>query len=121
MKNMQPLDKRGYTIIESLITVIIVGVIGIVAVPRFSAVANEPARAEALTVLQHICSAADAVKAREGAYPATLEGTDWNPVSGEIYEFGYGAGTAVAKARADSATGGNAPVMEMDCTSRVAM
>lgn len=122
MKNAQALDSRGYTIIESLITVMIVGVLGIVAIPRFSAVANEPVRVEALSVLQRICSAADAVKAQEGAYPATLQqGADWTD-SGDFYEFGYRAGAAFATVRADSpAAESKAPALEMDCTSRVTM
>ncbi len=118
MKNSQALDTRGYTIIESLITVMIVGVLGIVAIPRFSAVANESTRAEALGVLQRICSAADSVKALDGAYPATLsDGDDWNVADEEVYAFGYRDGVAIAAKRAET----GATALEMDCTSRTTM
>src|SRR5690606_5774325 len=118
MKNMKVFDRHGYTIIESLITVMIVGVIGIVAIPRFSAAANEPMRAEAVGVLREICAAAAAVKAESGAFPALLDSTgDRYPEAAADYEFGYGAGVATATLRETGSGAGSRLALEMDCTS----
>jgi prepilin-type N-terminal cleavage/methylation domain-containing protein len=123
MKSNRAISRHGYTIIESLITIMIVGVIGIVAIPRFSAAANEPVRAEAVKVLQDICAAADSVKSATGSYPAILDVDGGRQTMvGEEYGFGYRAGVAVAMSRDPSATDGLEVVaLEMDCTSRVTM
>src|SRR5690606_15188359 len=89
----------GFTIIELMIVVVVIGVLVALAIPRFSAVADQSKQAEAAAILKQMCSLADVVRLRDGSYPATIAGLEgWADPSAKYFSFDYAAGVATATA-----------------------
>jgi prepilin-type N-terminal cleavage/methylation domain-containing protein len=118
MRNLRKND--GFTLIELMIVVVIIGILAAIAIPKFSQVSNGAKEAEAEPVLKQMCSLAAAVKLQstDGLYPTTLAGVDgWEDPDGKYYETWEFAGGATGTATAKTTTAGlrNAA---MDCDTR---
>ncbi len=93
------ISRKGFTLIELMIVVVIIGILAIVAIPRYTAVSDQVKQSEAASVLKQMCSLADVIKLREGSYPADLSGLEgWADPGALYFSFDYEDGVATATA-----------------------
>jgi len=85
--------RRGFTLIEIMIVVVIIGILASLAVIRFSRASTKSKISEAKLMLKHIYEAAQEYYESHGAYPqppwgiwffniATTKNTNWNTFPG---------------------------------------
>jgi len=63
-------DNRGFTLVEILIVVVILGILGVVVIPTFSDVCTEAQQSTFAACLRSFSEAAIIYKAKTGDYPA---------------------------------------------------
>ncbi|MCB9846224.1 MAG: prepilin-type N-terminal cleavage/methylation domain-containing protein [Phycisphaeraceae bacterium] len=65
--------KRGFTLVEILIVVVILGILAAIVVPQFTNAANEARGGNLDTQISTIQNQIELFRAREGAYPTLAE------------------------------------------------
>jgi prepilin-type N-terminal cleavage/methylation domain-containing protein len=115
---MRTLRKNdGFTLIELMIVVVIIGILAAIAIPKFTQVSNGAKQAEAEPILKQICSLAEAEKLKDGAWPDDLADIPgWEaPTAKHFSAFAFTKATGVA-----SATKGTTGAKDasMDCTTK---
>lgn len=83
--------EAGFTLIELMIVVVIIGILASIALPKFTEMSKQAKEAEAGPLLKQIVTLQERYQAHEGTYAsdiALLEGGAWLPTSGEYYDFG---------------------------------
>jgi prepilin-type N-terminal cleavage/methylation domain-containing protein len=110
MRNLR--NNKGFTLIELMIVVVIIGILAAIAIPRFTSVSEGAKQAEAEPILKQMCSLAEAYELRYGAFPdgaaaAAAGGTGpalgtagWSDPQAEY----YGTWTLTAATRSATAT-----------------
>ncbi len=118
MRNLR--NRKGFTLIELMIVVVIIGILAAIAIPKFSQVSKNAKQSEAYSVLAQICTLQKTYFERNDAYAAT-EGdlTGWADPVGKYYTF-TSTGTANTAAEAvatPNAAGTDAglPTITRDC------
>jgi prepilin-type N-terminal cleavage/methylation domain-containing protein len=69
--------RRGFTLLELMMVVAIIGIIGTMFFNEFSAQVMSAKRTEAIVGLTHLWKAEKAYQARMGAYSGTFDGLDF--------------------------------------------
>jgi prepilin-type N-terminal cleavage/methylation domain-containing protein len=66
------MNKRGFTLIELMIVVVIIGILAAIALPRFSVSSYKAKEKEAELILKHVFTMQEAYHAHHGAYAGTV-------------------------------------------------
>ena len=109
-------DTQGFTLIELMIVVVIIGILAAIAIPRFNEVSDQAKQAEAGPILKQICSLAEAEFLKSNAWPAAIadiQGWD-DPQAQHFNAWAFAAGVASATA-VDAALDDPS----MNCTTKV--
>jgi len=102
MRNLR--NSKGFTLIELMIVVVIIGILAAIAIPKFSSVSNSAKEAEVEPILKQICSLAEAERMKDPAneWPADIDAIRGYTNPGAKYfndpTFSDGVASATSKA-----------------------
>ena len=100
MRNLR--NSQGFTLIELMIVVVIIGILAAIAIPKFSSVSKGAKEAEAEPILKQMRSLQESFFLKNDTYASTLPAdgavlvaTDlagWTDPQADYYTFSIGAG-----------------------------
>ncbi len=105
MRNVR--NTKGFTLIELMIVVVIIGILAAIAIPKFSQVSRNSKQAEAGPILKQICTLAKTFQDQRGntAYAAatlpTLASVGWDQTTSDnakYFRFSFSGATNLATA-----------------------
>jgi prepilin-type N-terminal cleavage/methylation domain-containing protein len=111
-------DTQGFTLIELMIVVVIIGILAAIAIPRFTAVSDQAKQAEAGPILKQICTLAEAEFLKANAWPTAIANIDgWDDPQAQHFGTWAFDGTTGTASAAVITAGLVAP--SMDCATKV--
>ncbi len=106
---MKKLKNKGFTLIELMVVILIVGILGAVAIPKFMAASHKAKASEFPTVLSSIYTAEHAYQAETGGYSNDFSEIDIDPGTVQSQWFLYSipvANNSAFVAQAEVTNGG---------------
>jgi len=97
MRNLR--NNKGFTLIELMIVVVIIGILAAIAIPKFNAVSKNAKQAEAGPVLKQICTLQGSKFQEVGSYATTLSAADlpgWEEPNAKYFTFSTTGNNATA-------------------------
>jgi prepilin-type N-terminal cleavage/methylation domain-containing protein len=109
-------NRKGFTLIELMIVVVIIGILAAIAIPRFSQVSKNSKQAEAGPILAQLCTLEQSYYQRYDAYATVANLTGWSDPGAKYFNaWAFSAPTASAGlTAAGSSAGLTAPTMNCD-------
>lgn len=99
MRNLR--NNKGFTLIELMIVVVIIGILAAIAIPKFNAVSVKAKQAEAGPILKQICSLQGTQFQETGAYAANVGAlTGYTVPTAKYFDFTTTVAAGVATATA---------------------
>jgi type IV pilus assembly protein PilA len=84
-------NKKGFTLIELMIVVAIIGILAAIAIPNFMRFQAKSKQSEAKTNLGAIGTTAEAYRAEKDTYVTDWAGLGWQAQGTTRYDYGYNA------------------------------
>ncbi|MBI2371506.1 MAG: prepilin-type N-terminal cleavage/methylation domain-containing protein [Deltaproteobacteria bacterium] len=103
-------NRQGFTLIELMIVVAIIGILAAIAIPNFLRFQAKSKQSEAKTNLAAIGTSAESYRAEKDTYVATFTTLGWSPQGSPRYKYGYGASGSLTYT-------GNTTVSDSDVTN----
>ena len=97
MRNLR--NSKGFTLIELMIVVVIIGILAAIAIPKFANVSKNSKQAEAGPVLKQICTLAQTYFDQNSAQATAitdLASVGWQDPTAKYFTFTFAGGTATA-------------------------
>lgn len=79
--NRQPRDRRGFTLVEILLVVIILGVLAALVLPKFANASNDARRSSLGSTLHALRGQIEMYMLQHGDAPPALSGADWSALT----------------------------------------
>ena len=101
-------NHQGFTLIELMIVVVIIGILAAIAIPKFSQVSRTAKEAEAGPILKQICTLANTYQDQNGTAAADLNAlvsVGWDATTSanaKYFDFSFASGTATAAPKANT-------------------
>jgi type IV pilus assembly protein PilE len=86
---MKYLKEKGFTLVELMIVIVIVGILAAVAIPKFSVAADKARASEFPTILTGVYTNEEAYKAENGTYSGANDWAGINMTQPTSRWFGY--------------------------------
>ena len=97
MRNLR--NRDGFTLIELMIVVVIIGILAAIAIPRFSSVSKNSKQAEAYPILKQLCTLQKSHFEQKDTYAANLGVLPgWSDPGAKYFSF-TSAGSATVRMR----------------------
>lgn len=90
---MRESDKKGFTLIELMVVVAVIGILASIAIPGYLTMVAKAKKAEAKTNLASIYMTETAYYAEFGDYSGDFYQMGWAPTGKNIYEYKVGIGS----------------------------
>jgi prepilin-type N-terminal cleavage/methylation domain-containing protein len=104
MRNLR--NNKGFTLIELMIVVVIIGILAAIAIPKFNSVSKNAKQAEAGPVLKQICTLQGTFFQETGAYAATIGAlTGFDNPNAKYFDFTTTGGTGSVATATPNALG----------------
>ena len=81
--------EKGFTLIELMIVVAIIGILAAIAIPNFLRFQAKSKQSEAKTNLGALGTTAEAYRAEQDTYEATINQLGWTPQGTTRYDYAY--------------------------------
>lgn len=89
ISRMQANKEKGFTLIELMIVVAILGILAAIAIPNFMRFQAKSKQSEAKTNLGAIGTTAESWRSENDTYEATFDDLGWAPQGTTRYDYGY--------------------------------
>lgn len=115
---------KGFTLIELMIVVAIIGILSMIAIPSLVKFLSKSKRAEAYVNLGSLAMAQKAYWAENGTYTTKLSGPNsinWKPQSNHNYTYGFSGSEGINNFTGKLKTAGNFSGAKADANSFTAL